>query len=231
MTSSPSDLQFDTAEGLVPGQVACAVCATPLTTEYHQLNGHAVCAGCRATADEERSSDRGISQFGIAAVYGLGAAIVGGVLYWGFVKVTNIELGLMAIAVGWLVGKGVMKGSNERGGRRYQVLAVALTYFSIAMSYGALMLGALGSPSSGVSGLGLGVLLLTALISPFLGGFSNIIGWVIIAIGLFEAWKHTREVPYASSGPFAISASTVARGSSDESRGDDAHSKPDILPA
>jgi hypothetical protein len=229
MTASQPDLQFDTAEGLVPGEVACSVCSTPLVSEYHQLNGQAACAVCRAKADVEHTRDRRLSQFWIASFYGLGAAIVGGLLYWGFVKVTNIELGLMAIAVGWLVGKAVMKGSNHRGGRRYQVLAIALTYLSIAMSYSALMFGALERPVSGE--IGRGVLLLAALAAPFLGGFSNIIGWIIIAIGLFEAWKHTREVPYASSGPFAIVSPPLVDVPATPAHPEAAASEPATLPA
>ena len=163
-------------------------------------------------------------------------------LYWGFVKLTNIEFGLMAIAVGWLVGKAVMKGSNMRGGRRYQILALALTYFSITLSYGALMIEAMvkrppaastdelkgnrardgevkaeakeeaarPAPGTGALALGLVMLLLIVFASPFLAGFSNVLGWLIIAIGLFEAWKHTRLVPFGASGPFPLGSGPMA---------------------
>ena len=113
---------------------------------------------------------------------------------------TNIEFGLMAIGVGWLVGKAVMKGSNMRGGRRYQILALVLTYFAITLSYGALIFGQLAHKAS------FAAILLVMLASPFLGGFSNIIGLVIIAIGLFEAWKQTRPAPFSSGGPYPLGA-------------------------
>lgn len=197
----PPALQFETAEGLTPDSPTCAVCRAPLTTEYHELNGHPVCASCRAKEDAVHAQDMRWSRFITAAVYGFGAALAGGLLYWGFVKLTNIEFGLMAIAVGWLVGKAVMKGSNMRGGRRYQILALALTYFSITLSYGVLMIEQLSKSPTPVA-VGLGFILLLMLAAPFLGGFSNIIGLVIVAIGLFEAWKQTRLVPFSSAGPF-----------------------------
>jgi hypothetical protein len=40
----------------------------------------------------------------------------------------------VALAVGWLVGKGITKGANGMGGRRYQIAAVGLTYLAISLS-------------------------------------------------------------------------------------------------
>lgn len=195
---APQPLQFEVAEGVATGTVSCSACHAALTTGYHELNGQPVCAACRAKAEASFEQDQQGSRFIMAAVYGFGAALLGGFLYWGFVKLTNVEFGLVAIAVGWLVGKAVMQGSNMRGGRRYQLLAVALTYFSITISYGALILGQVSTTDALV---GWPFLFLLMLASPFLTGFSNVIGWVIIAIGLFEAWKQTRAVPFSTSGP------------------------------
>ena len=206
----PPSLQFETAEGLTPDSPACAMCRAPLATEYHELNGHPVCASCRAKEEAAHAQDMQWSRFITAAVYGFGAALAGGLLYWGFVKLTNIEFGLMAIAVGWLVGKAVMKGSNMRGGRRYQILALALTYFSITLSYGVLMIEEISKRPTPVA-IGLGFILLLMLAAPFLGGFSNIIGLFIIGIGLFEAWKQTRLVPFSSGGPYRFGSGPPAK--------------------
>lgn len=48
----------------------------------------------------------------------------------------------------------------------------------------------------------LGFLWGLALAAPFLGGLSNILGLIIIGIGLYEAWKINRRVPV--SGPFQV---------------------------
>ena len=43
-----------------------------------------------------------------------------------------------------------------------------------------------------------------AFAAPFLMGFQNIMGIVIIAIGLYEAWKLNRRVPLEIAGPFRV---------------------------
>lgn len=50
--------------------------------------------------------------------------------------------------------------------------------------------------------IALGFLWGIALVAPFLGGFSNLLGLIIIGIGLYEAWKINRRVPL--SGPFQV---------------------------
>ena len=54
------------------------------------------------------------------------------------------------------------------------------------------------------------VLLVIATAAPFLGGASKIIGPVIIAIGLYEAWKLNRKPPLVLSGPHAIAPPEAA---------------------
>lgn len=41
-----------------------------------------------------------------------------------------------------------------------------------------------------------------SLAVPFLAGPSNILGWIIIGVGLIEAWRLNRRVPIEVSGPF-----------------------------
>ena len=43
---------------------------------------------------------------------------------------------------------------------------------------------------------------------PFLAGFENIIGLVIIGFALYEAWKINRGTPFSTSGPFAVGAAS-----------------------
>jgi hypothetical protein len=42
------------------------------------------------------------------------------------------------------------------------------------------------------------------LVLPFLLGVENLMGLIIIAIGLYEAWKVNRAAPFTVSGPFAV---------------------------
>ena len=68
-----------------------------------------------------------------------------------------------------------------------------------------------GKPGS-IGGLliGLGFLLLLACAAPFLAGVENIIGLVIIGIGMYQAWKLTRRVPLVITGPHTLAASPAA---------------------
>jgi hypothetical protein len=68
---------------------------------------------------------------------GLGAlaAVGGSILYFAVAAITGREFGLVAIVVGFMVGKAVQKGSRGRGGWAYQTLAVSLTYLAIVSTY------------------------------------------------------------------------------------------------
>ncbi len=72
--------------------------------------------------------------FARALLYGAGAAVAGMALYATFAIVTGLTIGYLALAVGWLVARGMMKGSNGVGGLRYQIAAVLFTYAAISMS-------------------------------------------------------------------------------------------------
>src|SRR4029450_6773668 len=73
--------------------------------------------------------------FGLAALFGLGAAIAGAILYYAVIAITNFEIGIVAIAIGFMVGWAVRKGAGGRGGRRFQVLALVLTYWAVGLAY------------------------------------------------------------------------------------------------
>jgi hypothetical protein len=112
---------------------------------------------------------------------------------------SGYEIGIIAIAVGWLVGKGVRWGSGGRGGPLYQALAIGLTYLAIVATYIGMALKGFSADEASPPIL---IILIVGLALPFLAGFQNIIGLVIIGIGLYEAWKINRRVPLAISGPF-----------------------------
>ena len=60
--------------------------------------------------------------------------------------------------------------------------------------------------SLGGVALGVGALLLIAAAAPFLAGFQNILGVLIISFGLYQAWKLNRKVVLAFNGPYAVAA-------------------------
>jgi len=67
-----------------------------------------------------------------AVIFGIVAALAAAVVDALFIGYTAITTGYLALLVGWMVGKGITLGSRGRGGRRYQVTAVVLTYLALA---------------------------------------------------------------------------------------------------
>jgi hypothetical protein len=144
-------------------------------------------------------------------LFGLGAAILGMILYAGFTIVTGFYIGYVSLAVGWLVGKAIMLGSRGVGGRRYQIAAAILTYAAVSiaaipitLSHQAALL-----HRSGVE------LLLLGLASPFLelqDPIYGIIGLVILIVGIRFAWKFTAGSAHATiDGPYNVSAASNMR--------------------
>jgi hypothetical protein len=131
--SSPEGLRFD-EPAAAAGTPTCASCRSAITAAYYEVNGHVVCADCKSTMEQARAGS-GTSRLLKAAAYGAGAAVLGAGLYYAILAMTGYEIGLVAIAVGWLVGRGVQKGSNGAGGWAYQTLAVGLTYLAIVSTY------------------------------------------------------------------------------------------------
>ena len=91
------------------------------------------CASCADQAQRGQPQDSHLA-YSRALLLGAGAAVLGMVLYAGFAIITEIVIGYMALAVGWLVGKAMLKGSNGIGGRRYQITAAILTYAAVSVA-------------------------------------------------------------------------------------------------
>ena len=145
----------------------------------------------RSDTSEQRTES---ALFTHALLYGLLAAIVGGVLYAAFTIVTHIEIGYVAIGVGYLVGKAMLAATNGLGGRRYQIAAAVLTYLSVSMAFVPETLYALhqkGFAMSHISVRGWVILAGYGVASPFLGlseGVGGLLGLFILFIGIRAAW-------------------------------------------
>lgn len=126
--------QFGTAEYVGrPGNDHCQFCHQPIAGNYYRMNGAMACAGCAEKMRGVLAKDTHAA-FMRALLYGVGAAVAGLILYATFEIVTGIIIGYISLAVGWMVGTAMMKGSNGVGGRRYQIAAVLLTYAAVSMA-------------------------------------------------------------------------------------------------
>lgn len=136
--SGADPLQFDHAEFTTgaPPSVSCRACGQPIADAYYEINGSILCDRCRqgVLARFQRRSG-GFYRFTKALVFGTGGALAGAAITYAVFAITHWTIGLISVLSGYLIGKGISKGSDLRGGLHYQLLAVALTYSSIAWSF------------------------------------------------------------------------------------------------
>jgi hypothetical protein len=126
--------QFGTAEyATESGSERCKTCNQPLGARYYRVNGVLACENCverikaQSPKDTHATLVRGL-------LFGVGGAILGLVLYSAFGIITGLMIGYVSLAVGYIVGKAILKGSGGIGGRRYQIAAAVLTYAAVSMS-------------------------------------------------------------------------------------------------
>jgi hypothetical protein len=173
-----------------------------------------------------------------AALCGIGAAIVGAFIYFAVLYFANLQIGIIAILIGYMVGYTVRVGASGRGGFRFQILAVALTYGSVALAYAPVVViaGARASQrterAEGATARAptpdsrpqanarrnpvVGVAALLAFIAalPVLvvwGSLpSGLISAFIIAIGMRQAWRMTGAPHLTVFGPYRVGTASVS---------------------
>ena len=89
------------------------------------------CANKMDAAAEAETQDPKLPQ---ALLLGLLAAAVASAIWYAVVVVTKYELGIVAVAVGWLVATAVMLGAGRKRGRVLQIMAVIITLLALAFS-------------------------------------------------------------------------------------------------
>jgi len=140
--NEPQDLQFDRVETTHPfgdpaasPSVTCVVCGRSVGASYFTANGKPICASCRDVVTSAAATPRSPGPLLLAGLFGLGAAVAGAAIYYAVIAIANLEIGIVAILIGYMVGWAVQKGAGGRGGRRFQILAVALTYWAVGLAY------------------------------------------------------------------------------------------------
>jgi hypothetical protein len=234
---------------------ACAQCATPITDRYYTLGAHVLCESCHLAFRNAKAPGNAATRFFGAAALGTIAAAIGCALWLLVTQLTGYEIGLIAIAVGYIVGIAVHIGARRVGGLFYQLLAVFLTYTAIVMTYVPMIANELmanpefqqeftqefeaaaeesraleksaerpdyavegGSPNVPVEVQGETAALAWlaavpfAYIMPFLAGFENIIGILIIGFALWQAFRMNARVNIELQGPFRLETRDPAVG-------------------
>jgi hypothetical protein len=222
------DLQFDTAvagSGALTGAVTCSLCQRTIEYEYYDVSGHSTCADCRGNMDALTETPTGVGPLLKAGAFGLVAGLAGAVIYYAVIAITGLEIGLVAILIGYMVGYAVRKGASGRGGRRFQVLALALTYTAVGLAYTPILIkaavnnhtqreSAAASKPPATEGIPLwkalailvGMIVAVPIVVVVSGLPSSLISALIIFFGMKQAWKMTAVAVLEISGPYRVGA-------------------------
>jgi hypothetical protein len=228
----PEDLQFRRAQPIGPDVKTCIACKQPIAGDYYHANGNILCPLCKERI-EARQQPPPHSSLLRAALYGGAAALAGTAIYATVAIITGLEIGLVAILIGYMVGKAIRHASNGLGGRPQQILAVALTYFAITISFIPVFVyqASKARPDATANqttqtraeprvtttprmpaGSAILMILALAAAAPFIALFngsnpiSALISIFIIFIGLRQAWALTARHEIVITGPYQASA-------------------------
>jgi hypothetical protein len=199
------DLQFERAEG--PGAaLSCASCQRTIPELYYEAAGRVFCAPCKDAFQAALAGGSPAGRFLAALAFGAVAAALSAVAWYAITKLTGYELGIVAIAVGLAVGAAVRAGSGGRGGRPYQLLAVALTYLAIAASYVPMVVAGFREqvPETEEAVLWVSAVLFSLALPVWQVSEGGFIGVLIVGFALFEAWRRNRRSTLAFAGPFRV---------------------------
>ena len=117
----------------------CAQCSKPLTVGDRVASGDRLfCRSCYATLREEllgavNEMSKNINWAGAVTGAVLGG-LAGALVWWGFTVITHIALGLVAIAIGVLVGHGTVRFSGGKRTAGLQALSIAVAIVSFALA-------------------------------------------------------------------------------------------------
>ena len=237
MSEQASEPQFERMEPREEtAQSTCSGCQRSIPDIYFEAAGRIFCESCRDSVVASLDGGSGASRLLKALVLGVAAAAVSAVVWYGIVKLTGYELGIIAIAVGFAVGTAVRFGAEQRGGWAYQSIAVVLTYLAIAASYVPLFMEGFraqaaaqieqvadADPSGDPAGAAptaeidermiLIGSIVGALVMPVLQATegTGFLGLLIVGFALYEAWKINRRQTIAFTGPFRLQRSPAER--------------------
>lgn len=117
----------------VTDEARCAECGTLLAPGADRVTTDEAVFCRRCYAELAAQLDRVVAEQGegidypMAVAGGLGGAVAGVLVWWGFTVVTGIAFGLVAIVIGIAVGKGVLILSGGKRHLNLQLLSVGIS--------------------------------------------------------------------------------------------------------
>ena len=201
-------IRFDSPAASASAQ--CSGCKGALSGTYYAVGDQPVCPSCKGELEQSMQRRAGFAGFLRALLFGSVGGLLGAALWYGVRALTGYEIGIIAIAIGYLVGHGIRRGSGGVGGLGFQILAALLTYFWIVVNYvpdlyaGFAQMESATEATPATVKLASSVLMAFAL--PFMQGWNNAIGILIIGFGLYTAWTANKRVPLVITGPFTLNS-------------------------
>jgi hypothetical protein len=176
--------------------VRCAECGTLLAhgQDREVTDGGTFCRRCfeeltaqlrHAIADQGRDVN-----WALAAVGAIGGGALGIAVWWGFTVLTGIAFGLVAVVIGFAVGRGALWLSGGKRSRGLQILSVgvaAASFFVASYLVNRTLL--LRAAAEQGTDLTLPLVPEPELVLAILQAGFNVMDLVFLAIVVWEAWK------------------------------------------
>lgn len=142
-----------------------------------------------------------------AGAYGLGAAILGAVVWDKITYHTGYEIGLIAVGVGWAVGSAVAAGAQGKSGRSLQVMGALLACFAMLLGQTLIVMeqGRDYLSGQGISPNPLALFIFSVMLVPRVLAESPLT-FLFIAFGIWEGWR----IPGATMEAAPVEATTPA---------------------
>lgn len=122
--------------------MTCQVCQAEIP-EGHQVEVRGkgrqgpnaiLCANCAGEIDRQFQAETENPNLLLAVLAGIAAAAAGALIWYGFVAITNYQVGIIAAGMGWLVGLAVVFGSGRKRGPALQAISVIITLVALVVS-------------------------------------------------------------------------------------------------
>lgn len=180
--------------------VVCRQCGQTLTTtDAREVTaGGVFCAPCfTALAQHVKATIRRQGEdinHANAALGGVAGGLLGALVWWGFTALTHVSFGLVAVVIGYLVGRGVVMASGGKRAPSLQVIsvliaAVAYGYASYLVQRTFLLKAIADDPALQAAGARVPLFAPPAFMFDVLRAGFQVFDLVFLAIVVYQAWK------------------------------------------
>jgi len=115
--------------------MSCSECRAPMRAQYFVVNERPVCTKCRSTYAQRIARTDGQGALLRVGIQGALVALAGIIVLTAVSIVWPPARIFLLIPIGYLLGKRMMKALDGYSARRYQYLAVGLTYASFLIGF------------------------------------------------------------------------------------------------